>query len=152
MIKRCMTSFLISSMCGLIVNLLIEAIVRRVSGMTDFVPFAAEYLAKFPSDTIAVEVAILLYGVIGAAFAGMAFIYEENRIGFLVQNLIYFAGTSLVWVPIVTLIWQLHKHAQSLIGTLIGFAATYLIMSIVGYRITKEDVRQINRLLQQQSE
>lgn len=146
-LKRAATSFCISAMCGMLVNLLIELIVRLVTGDTSFVPLSPEYRQYFPSDTIAMEINVLLYGVIGAAFSAAAVVYEWVRIGFLIQNLIYFLLTGLVWVPIVALIWQLSGYPEALLSTLAGFAATYIIMSVVGYRIMRRDVGEINKAL-----
>lgn len=138
-----------SAICGLVVLLLIELLVRKIAGIEDFSPLSPEYIALFPSQSIALEVDILLYGVIGATFSGMSFIYEKDRIGFVLQNIIYFVLTSVVWLPIVTLIWQLHRYPTALLGTLSGFTLTYLIMSVVGYRITKKEVAEINHILAQ---
>lgn len=148
MIKRGAISFMISAMCGLIINMLIEIIVRLVTGMEDFSPISPEYIALFPSESIAVEVHVLLYGIIGMTFSVMTFVFEQNRIGFVVQNMLYCLLTSIVWVPIVTVLWQLQKYPSALIGTLVGFAGTYVIMSIVGYKITKKEVEQINQFLE----
>ncbi len=152
MIKRCGESFGISAICGLLVNMLIEIIVRFVTRDESFVPLAPEFVAFFPSETIAMEVNILLYGVIGAAFSVAARVYEQERLGYVWQNLIYFLLTSIVWIPIVILIWQLQKYPEALISALAGFAGTYVIMSIVGYRITKNDVDRINWVLEQKAQ
>lgn len=151
LLERCAKSFGISAICGLLVNMLIEVIVRGVMKNEGFIPLAPEFVAFFPSETIAMEVNILLYGVIGAAFAAAAWIYEQEKLGFVWQNFIYFLLTSIVWLPIVMLIWQLQKYPKALISTLAGFAGTYVIMSIVGYRITKSDVERINQALEQRN-
>ena len=52
MIKRCVESFGNSAVCGTIAILLIEVIVRIVTGVEDFIPFAPEYVALFPSESI----------------------------------------------------------------------------------------------------
>lgn len=151
LLERCGKSFGISAICGLLVNMLIEVIVRGVIKDESFIPLAPEFVAFFPSETIAMEVNVLLYGVIGAAFSAAAWIYEQEKLGFVWQNLIYFLLTSIVWLPIVMLIWQLQKYPKALISTLAGFAGTYVIMSIVGYRITKSDVERINQALEQRN-
>lgn len=150
-IKRSANSFAVSAVCGGLVNLLIEVIVRMVTGMEDFIPLSPEYMKLFPSESIAVEVNILLYGVIGAVFSAMTFIYEKVEIGFLIQNLLYFMLTGIFWVPIVVFVWQLNLYSNALLGTLLGFGATYIIMSVVGYRITKKEVDAINLYLGQNS-
>lgn len=146
-LKRCAGSFAISCVCGTITNLLIEVIVRVVTGMENFSTLSPEYLSLFPSMSIAVEVNILLYGVIGAGFSAMTFIYEQDRIGFVIQNLIYYVLTAIIWVPIVVVIWRLDKYSKALVGTLIGFAASYVVMTVVGYKITKKNIKEINLFL-----
>ena len=148
MMKKCATGFAVSAICGLTANMLIEVIVSMITGMDDFNPISPEYMELFTSQRIAVEVHILLYGIIGAAFSGMTFIYECNRIGFFLQSLIYFCLTSAVWIPIITLLWQLQKNPYALIGTLLGFTISYLIVSVIEYNITKRDIMQINAILE----
>lgn len=46
-------------------------------------------------------------------------------------------------------VWQLNLYSNALLGTLLGFGATYIIMSVVGYRITKKEVDAINLYLGQ---
>ena len=148
-LKRSFCSFCISAVCGAFMNLMIEIVVRMVTGIEDFSPLSPEYVALFPSERIAVEVNILLYGVIGAVFSAMTFIYEKPEIGFVLQNLIYCILTGIFWVPIVVFIWQLNRYPQAFYGTISGFIATYIIMSVVGYKITKKEVEAINLYLGQ---
>ena len=79
----------------------------------------------------------------------MTFIYEKPEIGFVLQNLIYCILTGIFWVPIVVFIWQLNRYPQAFYGTISGFIATYIIMSVVGYKITKKEVEAINLYLGQ---
>lgn len=137
---------MISAIVGMIVLLLIEAIGNIFDG--NISPLTPEFIALFPSQTIALEVDILLYGVFGLVFSAMSFIYEQERIGFVVQNLIYALGTAIVWIPIVIFMWQLQKYPQALVCTIVGFFATYMIMTIVAYRDTKKNVEEVNRLLE----
>lgn len=146
-LKRCAGSFAISCVCGAVSNLLIEVIVRAVTGMENFSTLSPEYLSLFPSMSIAVEVNILLYGVIGAGFSAMTFIYEQDRIGFVIQNLLYYVLTAIIWIPIVIVIWRLDKYGKALVGTLIGFAVSYVVMTVVGYKITKKNIKEINLFL-----
>lgn len=150
-LKRAAVGFGNSAVCGLMVNMIIELAVRRATGDSAFIPLSPEFVHMFASETVAVEVNILLYGVIGAAFAGAAWIYERDRLGFVIQNLIYFLMTSAVWIPIVTLMWQLWRRPEALYGTLAGFLCTYIIMSCVGYTITRRDVTEINQALKKEN-
>lgn len=145
--KRCGFSFLISGMCGLMINMLIEVIGESITGNGAFTPLSPEFVEMFSSESIAVYVNILLYGVIGLAFSFMTFVYEVNTIGYIFQNIIYYLVTGIVWVPIVTVMWQLWRYPQALVATLAGFLVTYVIMTIVGYKIKKREVEQINQVL-----
>lgn len=151
-LKRGSISFMISSLCGLVVNMLIEIIVKRITGNMQFSPLSPEFRAMFSSESMAVYVNILLYGVIGLTFSCMTFIYEIGKLGYILQNILYYIGTGIIWVPIVVFMWQLYRYPQALISTFAGFAIAYVVMTIVGYRITKQDVATINLALKQANE
>ncbi|MBR3643828.1 MAG: DUF3021 family protein, partial [Parasporobacterium sp.] len=138
--RRGAVSFAISSMAGLIVNLLIDIIVNSTGG-TGFLSIAPAFLALFPTPVAAAYVNILLYGVIGASFSMMTFIFECSRIGYLIQGLIYFTVTALVCMGITILLWQLHRYPAAFISTLAGYGVTYLIMGMVRFRQLKADIR-----------
>ena len=151
MLKRVSFSFVISSFFGLVVYMLIELIGSVIVGLEDFSALTPEYLALFPSETLALEAAVLFHGLIGAVFSAATFIYEKIEIGFIVQNIIYFVLTGIVWVPVVSFVWQLYRYPSAFFSTLGGFALTYVIMSVVGYNITKKEVAQINAHLAEEN-
>ena len=144
-LERGFMSFAISSFAGLIVNLIID-VIMNAGGMTGFSSMSPDYVALFPSVTIAAYVNILLYGVIGATFALSAYIYEVEKIGFIIQSIIYFVITSSVCVGITILLWQLHKYPSAFISPLAGYFATHVIMMVIEYRKLKADIKVINEL------
>ena len=144
-LKRGFTSFALSSFAGLIVNLIID-IIMNARGLEGFISMSPDYVALFPSVTIAAYVNVLLYGVIGATFALSVYIYEVERIGFIIQSIIYFIITSSVCVGITILLWQLHKYPSAFISTLAGYLATHIIMMVIEYRKLKADIKVINEL------
>lgn len=144
-LKRGFTSFALSSFAGLIVNLIID-VIMNARGLEDFSSMSPDYVALFPSVTIAAYVNILLYGVIGATFALSVYIYEVEKIGFIIQSIIYFVITSSVCVGITILLWQLHKYPAAFISTLAGYLATHIIMMVIEYRKLKADIKVINEL------
>ena len=146
MIKRCINSFVYSTFFGILINLIIELVVRGISGF-DYSPITPEFRAYFPSETMAVFTDALLYGVIGFTFSFMLFIYNYDRLGFVVQNIIYYISTSIVWMPIIIYIWQLQKYLSALIFTLTGFVVVEIIMTIIAYNITKKNIAAINMTL-----
>lgn len=147
MIKRAAFSFIISSFCGLVVYLLIEYIVGVLIGVEGFTALTPEYLAKFPSETLALGVAVLSHGLIGAVFAAATSVYERVEIGFILQNIVYVLLTGIVWVPIICFVWQLYSYPAALYSTIGGFVLTYVVMSVIGYNITKREVAEINAKL-----
>lgn len=143
MVKRILNSFIYTSFFAMLCNLIIEMIVRLLTGF-DYSPVTPEYIAMFPSITVAYGVNMLLYGVIGIAFSGFMFVYEKEQIGFVIQSLLYAALTSIVWIPIVTFVWQLWRYKEALLCTIICFVITILIMIVVQYRTTKKNIEKLN--------
>lgn len=143
MVKRILNSFIYTSFFAMLCNLIIEMIVRLLTGF-DYSPVTPEYIAMFPSITVAYGVNMLLYGVIGIAFSGFMFVYEKEQIGFVIQSLLYAALTSIVWIPIVTFVCQLWRYKEALLCTIICFVITILIMIVVQYRTTKKNIEKLN--------
>ncbi|MDO5156292.1 MAG: DUF3021 family protein [Eubacteriales bacterium] len=146
MLKRCVNSFIYSAFFGMLANFFIECFVRGVVGAT-YSHLTPEYLAMFPSYGMAYGVDLLLYGLIGLVFSAMLFIYEVDRLGFVLQNLIYYITTGVVWIPIVTFMWQLQNYAKALPCVIMGFVITDIIMTIVGYQTTKQQIVKVNAAL-----
>lgn len=144
-VKRALSAFLYSSVISMICLLLIEAISGAMGHRVS--PLTPEFIAYFPSETIAMEVDILLYGIFGMAFGGMSYIFEIDRIGFVVQNIIYFITTALVWIPIVTFIWQLWKYKEAFVYTIVGFVLSYIIVTVCNYAHTMKEVEDVNKAL-----
>lgn len=142
---KILKSFAFSCTTSIVILALIELISTALGHRIS--PLTPEFISYFPNETIATEVDILLYGIFGVAFSGMTFIYEIDSLGFVVQNIIYCLSTSVVWIPIVTFIWQLWKYPQALICTIIGFIVTYLIMTIIAYNTARKDITDVNRML-----
>jgi len=143
-------SFAISAFCGLVALLLIDIIGKHVSGDPGFAAMSPEFVSLFPSEAVAAEVNVLLYGLIGATFAGATIIFEKDRIGFLIQNLLYCLITGTVWISVVMILWRLYKYSAAMYTTIACFVVTHVIMSVLGYRITRQDVKEINDVLRRQ--
>ena len=144
-LKRGLTSFAISSFAGLLVNLIID-LIANLTGHTGFVSMTQDYIALFPSIVLAAYVNILLYGVIGATFAMATIIYDIERMGFIIQSIIYFLITSSICMAITIFLWQLYKYPAAIICTLLGFAVSHVLMITNEYRRLKADIKVINEL------
>ena len=143
--KRSLISFTIGAFAGLIVNLVIDVILN-LTGHTGFISMSTAYLALFPSSAMAAYINVLLYGLIGWTFSFSTYIYEVERIGFVIQSIIYFLITSSVCMAITIFLWQLHRFPIAILCTLSGFAFTHVIMITNEYRRLKADIKAINEL------
>lgn len=148
-LKRGLTSFAISSFAGLLVNLIID-LIANLTGHTGFVSMTQDYIALFPSIVLAAYVNILLYGVIGATFAMATIIYDIERMGFIIQSIIYFLITSSICMAITIFLWQLYKYPAAIICTLLGFAVSHVLMITNEYRRLKADIKVINEISAEQ--
>lgn len=146
-LKRSCNSFAISAFAALLVNLSVDVLGNQLC-ITPFISMSPKYVALFPTPVIATYVNILLYGLIGAVFAGMTFVFDIDRLGFLLQNVIYFFITGLIWSMVVILLWQLQNYPPALIFTLLGYAVTYMIIGLIQYNNLKQDISMINEQLQ----
>ena len=142
-IKNGAISFAIGSFSGLLVNLLID-IMANALGAEDFCSISPNFQALFPTSAMAAYVNVLLYGCISASFSFMTFIYDVERIGFLIQSIIYFLVTSTICLFITMLLWQLQRYPAALLGTLAGYLITHVIMITMAYRRLRSDIREIN--------
>ena len=145
-LKRSLISFAISSFCGMVINLLIDCIVN-MNGIDGFVSMPPGFRALFPTTAMAAYVNCLLYGLIGFVFAFMTLIFEVERLGFLVQSLIYFLATGAVCVGVTIFLWQLHHYPHAFFWTLAGYAVSHAIVIAISYRNLKRDIEQINEAL-----
>jgi len=141
--KRGALSFAISSFAGLLINLIVDAIANS-SGNVGFCGISPYFRTIFATDVLAAYVNILLYGFIGATFAVATVIYEYERIGFVIQSIIYFFVTSAVCLLITMFVWQLWRYLPALIGTLCGYAVSHVIVITVAYFKLRKDINEIN--------
>lgn len=150
LIKRICFGFACSSAISTIIYLILNIIIGQIAGVKEFSSISQAYVALFPNKEMALYTDVILHGILGAAFSGMTIIYENNKIGFIMQNVIYFFGTMIFWLPIIMLIWQLYKIIPALISTICGFAVTYVIVSTIAYKEAKKNIEQINKALEEE--
>ncbi len=143
LLRRTAVSFAISSLAGLLVNLVIDAVANQAGG-DGFIAMSPAFVAMFKTPVLAAYVNVLLYGAIGAVFAAMTMIFEARRIGVILQWILYFCVTSIVCMIITILLWQLHRYPVALVCTFLGYGVTYFIMGVIQYRKLKADIKTIN--------
>jgi len=144
-LTRIAISFSISAFMGILINLIIDA-VANATGSEGFISMSPQYVALFPTPVIAAYCNVLIYGLIGAVFSGATAIYEVERIGFVIQSLIYFLITVAASMGITVVLWQLHRYPAAFISTMAGYLATHIIMITIEYRKVKADIKAINEL------
>ncbi|MCR4557441.1 MAG: DUF3021 domain-containing protein [Saccharofermentans sp.] len=144
-LTRIFISFSVSAFMGVLINLIIDA-VANATGNAGFISMSPQYVALFPTPVIAAYCNVLIYGIIGAVFSGATIIYEVERIGFVIQSLIYFLITAAASMGITVVLWQLHRYPEAFISTMAGYLATHIIMITIEYRKVKADIKAINEM------
>lgn len=144
-LTRIFISFSVSAFMGVLINLIIDA-VANATGNAGFISMSPQYVALFPTPVIAAYCNVLIYGIIGAVFSGATIIYEVERIGFVIQSLIYFLITASASMGITVVLWQLHRYPAAFISTMAGYLATHIIMITIEYRKVKADIKAINEM------
>ena len=108
-------------------------------------PLVPSYSAYFKNKSMALLIQIILTGVISGTFAGGTILFEQAKLGLLLQSLLYFLLTTAVCIPITGFCWGLFVYKTSAIIFLCNYFATYFICWTVAYRSSVIEVREINR-------
>lgn len=108
-------------------------------------PLVPSYSAYFENKSLALLVQIILTGVISGTFAGGTILFEQAKLGLLLQSLLYFLLTTAVCIPITGFCWGLFVYKTSALIFLCNYSATYFICWTVAYRSSVKEVREINR-------
>lgn len=108
-------------------------------------PLVPSYSAYFENKSMALLIQIILTGVISGTFAGGTILFEQAKLGLLLQSLLYFLLTTAVCIPITGFCWGLFVYKTSAIIFLCNYFATYFICWTVAYRNSVKEVREINR-------
>lgn len=142
-LRKGIKAFAVTATIEVVINLIIN-IVMELIGVKGFSSMSPEFRNMFPTNEIAMYANIFVYGFIGTIFAVGSFVFDIDRLGFIIQNIIYLVLTGTAIVGITVLVWQLHRYHMAMACTIAGYGVTYLIIGIVEYRKLKEDIRQIN--------
>lgn len=108
-------------------------------------PLVPSYSTYFENKSMALLIQIILTGVISGTFAGGTILFEQAKLGLLLQSLLYFLLTTAVCIPITGFCWGLFVYKTSAIIFLCNYFATYFICWTVAYRNSVKEVREINR-------
>lgn len=108
-------------------------------------PLVPSYSAYFENKSMALLIQIILTGVISGTFSGGTVLFEQAKLGLLLQSLLYFLLTTAVCIPITGFCWGLFVYKTSAIIFLCDYFATYFVCWTVAYRSSVKEVREINR-------
>jgi len=152
MLKKAMIRGMNSFVYATTINVIICCIVMVLVNKPDFIPMLPEFSARFSSDIFALIVQLILIGITSASFGFWSIIMEFGRISLLVQSILYFILTAIVWVPVAIICWGLGKYVSTFISISLSYLIAYIISWTVQYRSCKESVKQINQKLKEMRE
>ena len=125
------------------VCLLVQLVIAQFTGNSVTPSFGSH----FRNEAAAALAQLGLTGIVGAAFACAAEIFEIERWGFLRQGIVHFLVTAAVWMPIAYLCWM----PESRVGIWIaigGWTLTYAVNWTVQYLIYRYRIAALNRSIQ----
>lgn len=149
MIKRGITRGINSFLYSIAINVILSIIIMAAVNKPDYIPVVPDFAARFSSGTMALLVQWILIGITSAAFGFWSIIMEYERIGLLLQSILYFVLTAIVWIPVAIVCWDLGKNKFSFITIVTSYLLSYIITWIIQYRNCKDSIIQINRKLEE---
>lgn len=144
-VSRGINGFIYSIAINVIISIIIMAIVDK----PDFIPILPDYAARFSSSTMALLVQWILIGFTSAAFGFWSIVMEYERISLLLQSILYFVLTAIVWIPVAIFCWDLGENSLSFISIVTSYLLSYIITWIIQFRNCKNSINQINRKLEE---
>ena len=148
MLKKMLSRALVSAPICMLINQLIGICVSLANADGRYSPVTPAFAARFPSDTVAVIVQLLLIGLVGATFAACSVIFEIERWSFLRQGLIHLAITSAVASPVCLFCWLPESAAGAwvLVGS---WLFTYTVTWLSQYLLYRHRVRALDAKIKQ---
>ena len=140
-LKRALSRALVSAPSCMLINHLVGVVRSLIVGDGRFSPVTPAFAARFPSESAAVAVQMLLVGLVGAAFAGCSVVFDIERWSFLRQGLVHLAATSAVAVPVCLYCGmpETPGGALALVGSgVFCYAATWLSKYLLNRRRVRE--------------
>lgn len=144
--KRLFVAICSGFACTMLAQLLIEFFMAQ-AGTSLVTP---GFAARFAHEQAAVLAQLMLVGLIGAAFAGGAQVFEIESWSFLSQGLVHLLITAAVWVPVALLCWT-PIPAESAWISISGWLGTYAIVWLIEYFLWRRKVRSLNRSIRRKN-
>lgn len=146
---RGINSFMYAIGIYVMIQTVVVAIVEAITGESGMIPVLPEFAAHFSNIYMTVYTQALLIGLTSAVFGAGSVILELERIGLIVQSVLYFLVTMAVWVPVGCFCWGLHKYPPTMISVGLSYVVSYSICWVIQYRQCRQNVEKINRKLSQ---
>lgn len=108
-------------------------------------PLVPDYAAYFSNPYIALNVQVLLCGLIGMSFGCCSVIMELERWSMVKQAVVHFALTAVVWIPVSVFCWGLGRYRSTLVSVGISLFVTYAVTWIIRIAHCRREVRKINQ-------
>ena len=119
---------------------------------TGGMPLLPEYAGRFDNDVKALLVQLILIGLMSAVLGGGSIIMELERLGLIVQSIVYFIISLCVWLFVGDFCWCIIKYPQAFISVVVSYTISYIICWTIQYRICKKNIADINKKLKELEE
>lgn len=149
MIKKALTRAISGFFYSIGINVVIVAILMTVVTKPGFVPAHPEFVAKFSSELEAIITQCILIGLTSAAFGGWSVILEMERISLLLQSILYFIVTAMVWIPVAIYCWDFGENLSTFISIITSYLISYAVTWMIQYRLCQRNIEAINRKIEQ---
>lgn len=113
-------------------------------------PLLDEYSARFDSDIEALIMQLVLIGFMSLVLGGGTVIFEFEKIGLVVQSVIYFIISVPVWGLVGNYCWGVFKYTSSTVTTMASYTVSYIICWVIQYKLCRKAVDDINQKLKEQ--
>ncbi len=147
--KKAFLRGLVGFPIGVAIGYAITILASLGFGNGHYSPVVPQMAAQFDSEIAAVTVQFILCGLMGAAFAAMSAIWEDDRLSLAAQSAINFALSAAVIIPVAYICHWMEHSVRGLLVYIGVFAAIYASIWVVMYSVYRVRIKQINRDLHQ---
>ncbi len=149
MIKQILVRGCNSFAYSIAITCVLQILVLVIYGDPSYIPMLPEYREHFSNPYLAMLTQHIFIGIASASFGAGSVLMELEKISLLVQSILYFILTSLVWIPISCFCWGLHKYPQTLVTVGLSYGVSYAISWFFQYRLCQRNVEEINKRIQE---
>ncbi|WP_310605483.1 DUF3021 domain-containing protein [Anaerosporobacter sp.] len=149
MLKKGLYRGINSFMYSIAINILLATLLMAIVNKSNFLPITPTFAARFSSKSMAFLVQCILIGITSAAFGFWSILMEYTHISLLLQSILYFILTAIVWIPVACFCWDFGSNAFSFITITTSYVISYIVTWAVQYHMCKKSILQINKKLEE---